>query len=171
MIARKPFRHTLHRLNSPRHILAHRAITTGQSPLQEPPFINNRDRGAIELQLRHQVGILPRQLMNPSVEVQRILPRIAIGERKHRVAVLKRRSFRLARPSQFALLPKFTAHPLCGRIGSHAVGILLLQRLQLLHQEVKLLVTDGRGIQHIVLLLIPLQKLSKLCYPIIICLK
>ena len=171
MLALKPFRHTLHRLDSPRHILAHRAITTGQSPLQEPPFIDNRDRGTIELQLRYQVGILPRQLMNPSVEVQRILPRVTIGKRKHRVAMLKRRPFRLAHPPQFTLLPKLTAHPLCGRIGSHTVGILLLQRLQLLHQEVKLLVTNGRSIQHIVLLLIPLQKLPKLCYPIIICLK
>ena len=46
------------------HILAYCAITSRQSPAQDSPFIDNRDRGTIELQLRHQVGILPRQLMN-----------------------------------------------------------------------------------------------------------
>ena len=54
------------------------------------------------------------------------------------------------------------AHPLGRGVGVCHLGMLRLQVLQLMHQEVEFLIADGRLVQHVVTVVVLVQFLAQL---------
>ena len=137
------------------HIVTPRAVAPRHRLHQPAVLVDERDGGTVELQFAHQLKLLTHQSRaHPVVKGSHLFNRIGVAQRQHGIAVLDLRKGPV----------DVVAHPLRRRVGVEILGIGLLELLQLVHHLVEGAVVDGRGIQHIVVIVVLVELLAQASY-------
>ena len=130
-----------------RHIVALRAVAARHRPFHHAVFVLYADGETVVFQLANVFNISVEEGADAVVELQQLLFRVGVAERKHRIDVLHGlEAFRHG-----------AAHPLRGTVGLHELGMRLLQLLQMAQQLVELVVADDRRVQHVVVVVVAVK--------------
>ena len=134
--------------NVGRNVVALHTVATGQGLHQFAVPVVQGDGKAVVLQFgTHLEGLAVKAVGDALVELAHLLQIVGICQGKHRAAVRHGAE----------LVVQVAAHALGGGIGVRHIRILLLQVLQAVHHLVEFLVGDDGGIQHIIIIVMPVQ--------------
>ena len=137
------------------HIIAPGTVAPGHGLHQPSVLVDERDGGTVEFQFAHQLELLAHQpRAHPVVEGGHLFNRIGVAQRQHGVTVLDLRKGPV----------DVVAHPLRGRVGVEILGVGLFETLQFVHHLVEGAVVDGRGIQHIVVVVVLIELFAQSRY-------
>ena len=135
-------------------IIAFLSVAPCHGVCQLSVFVGQRDGSTVVLQLATYLEIFVQPSPYPVVEVCYVCLRIGVSQRQHRVLVLYL-------PEVFA---QIASDPHGRRILVGIFGVRLLQFLQFAHQVIKLFIRNLGVVQHIVLVVVPMQFGSKPVY-------
>ena len=148
-------RHALDGYHIGRHIITVHAIAACHGTHQPPVLICHRNRCAVILHFSHYLHRLtPKAILGAAQEVLHLLDAVAVGQRLHGALVRH----------LLEALAQVAAHSLCGRIWVEKLRIGLFQILQFAHFGVKFLVGYGGLVQHIVVVVMPVEVVSQRLY-------
>ena len=145
-------RHTAHGAHVEGHVFAHRAVAAGDAQRQLAAGKAQGQRHAVELQLADVVHArLAAQLVDAPLPIAQLLLAVSVVQRHHGRGM---RNFDEA-------LARLAAHALGGRVGGDQLGMLGLERLQLVHQAIEFGVADLGIVEHVVAVLVVADFLAQ----------
>ena len=148
-----PERDRLDRAQVLGHALPDLAVAAGGPAGKDPVLVDERDRQAVDLRLRHVLDLLERgpavrsELPHPRVPGAQLLLVARVGERVHRPQVADR----------LELVERLGSHSLRGRVRCTELGMLLLEVAQLVQQRVVVGVRDLGVVEDVVAVVVVLD--------------
>ena len=137
------------------HIITLHAVTTCHSTHQPSLLVMQADAQSVELQFAANLkGFAMQSLTHPLVELRHLLAVIGIGQTEHGTLVHHR----------LKVVAEVRPHSLSGAVGVGQLGMQRLQVLQAVHLHIEVLVGDDRCIEHIIVIVVPVQFIPQTEY-------
>ncbi len=139
-------------------VLADFAVPARRATLEHTVAVDQRDRQAVDLRLGHELELrigdpLARQVVaHPLDPCLQVISRVGIGQREHRLGVA----------DLLELGHRLWRHALRGRVGGDQLGMLFLERFQLVEQRVVPVVTDLGIVEDVVAVAVVIDRPSEL---------
>ena len=136
------------------NIVAANAVAACNGLLQSAIFVYQRDGCAVVFEFANHFERFAQTATDALVPIGYIAGRVGVGQRQHRIAVrhLYKSGIQVA------------ADTLRGRVRIEKLGMRTLQLLQFAQFGIELKVADSRTVEHIIIVVVPIQFVAQLCY-------